>query len=471
MVGIEALSYYFPRYSIKAEEYQEAWGYFAGRGIREKTVAAYDEDEVTMACQAASNLAWDGVGYIAAATVAGPRLSSPLVSALGEDCVRKADFTGSTNASGEALLSCLDYVETRGEKAVLVAADCPMGVPSEPMEHPLGAAAAAMLFSVEGGLEISQTGSHTQEEMGERYLDDRGRLRGRGVRDAATDVVPQAARQVLPKDPSHVWAACSEFDGRFARSVLGALLRPAQIGGNVVELSGDTGCSSPLLALMELLHSRKRGDEILLVTYGGGSCVAALFRLRSRPKVAAAPRTVLASPRVHVDYIHYAQMRRFLSRDRPPSELSMGAYLSIPSYLDTIQERYRLLASRCTECNHFHFPPRYVCLQCGGQTFHREPLAGKGEVYARTVISRGSAPTEFREQQDVAGDYGVCIVQFEEGPRVITQLTDCDPTDVEIGTRVECVLRRIYRQEGVTRYGYKFRPSKPKSPTSRGRRK
>lgn len=459
MVGIEALSYYFPRYSIKAKEYQKAWGYFAGRGIKEKTVAGYDEDEVTMAYQAASNLVRDGeLGYVATATLAGPRLSNTLVSAMGAESARKADFTGSTNAVGEALLSCLEFVETKGAKAVLVAADCPVGVPSDRMEHSLGAAAAALLLSSQGGLEISQAGSYTQEELGERYEDDQGRLRGLGVQDVASVVVPQAARQVLPNDPGHVWAACSEFDGRFARSALGALVRPAQIGGNVVELSGDTGCSSALLALMELLSGRKKGDEILLVTYGGGSSVAALFRLRSRPKAATAPRTSLGTSRVYLDYLRYAQMRRFLSREDPPSEISMGAYISVPSYIENIQERYRLLASRCNQCDHIHFPPRPVCLRCGGRTFHREPLSGKGEVYARTVISRGSAPTEFREQQELVGEYGVCLVQLKEGPRIVTQMTDCDPYEVDIGTAVQFVFRRIYRQEGAVRYGYKFRP-------------
>jgi uncharacterized OB-fold protein len=37
-------------------------------------------------------------------------------------------------------------------------------------------------------------------------------------------------------------------------------------------------------------------------------------------------------------------------------------------------------------------------------------------------------------------------------------LTDCDPTAVKRGDRVEAVVRRIYEQEGIVRYGVKFRP-------------
>lgn len=117
------------------------------------------------------------------------------------------------------------------------------------------------------------------------------------------------------------------------------------------------------------------------------------------------------------------------------------------------------MASRCVACNRVDFPPRPVCLSCGGHEFVQEPLSGKGEVYARTVIAQGSSPSEFQAQQDLIGSYAVGLVQLREGPRVIAQLTEVDPVRVEIGMPVEAVLRRIYRQEGVVRYGYKFRPA------------
>jgi len=38
-------------------------------------------------------------------------------------------------------------------------------------------------------------------------------------------------------------------------------------------------------------------------------------------------------------------------------------------------------------------------------------------------------------------------------------LADCEPGDVGRGDRVEKIVRRIYEQEGVIRYGYKFTPT------------
>jgi uncharacterized OB-fold protein len=37
-------------------------------------------------------------------------------------------------------------------------------------------------------------------------------------------------------------------------------------------------------------------------------------------------------------------------------------------------------------------------------------------------------------------------------------VTDCDPHDVKRGDRVTSVVRKMYKQEGVVRYGTKFRP-------------
>jgi uncharacterized OB-fold protein len=37
------------------------------------------------------------------------------------------------------------------------------------------------------------------------------------------------------------------------------------------------------------------------------------------------------------------------------------------------------------------------------------------------------------------------------------QMTDCDPHRLEIGMAVRATIRRLYEQEGVIRYGYKFK--------------
>ncbi|MEW6202165.1 MAG: Zn-ribbon domain-containing OB-fold protein [bacterium] len=138
----------------------------------------------------------------------------------------------------------------------------------------------------------------------------------------------------------------------------------------------------------------------------------------------------------------------------------MTSYISLPSYLNTIDQRYRLIGKKCKSCGTVNFPPRVMCIECGGRDFEDIKLSGRGKIHAFTIISRGSAPSEFDDQQNMTGEFGVAVIELEEGPRIIGQLTDCDPNPekIRIGTEVRATVRKLYEQEGVIRYGYKFTP-------------
>ena len=137
------------------------------------------------------------------------------------------------------------------------------------------------------------------------------------------------------------------------------------------------------------------------------------------------------------------------------------AYVSIPTYWKTLPQRYCLVGLRCKSCGTINFPSRDVCLGCGKKAeYEPTPLKGRGKIYSYTIISAGGAPPEFSEQERLAGSFGVAIVELEEGPRVIAQMTDCKPGELSVGTNVEAVFRRIYEDDGVIRYGIKFRPLK-----------
>jgi uncharacterized OB-fold protein len=139
----------------------------------------------------------------------------------------------------------------------------------------------------------------------------------------------------------------------------------------------------------------------------------------------------------------------------------MTSYTPIPSYLKTIPQRYGLIGKRCGGCGAINFPPRETCLECGGSRFEDVKLSGRGKIYTFTIIGRGGAPTEFEDQQKMAGEYAVAIIELEEGPKVVAQLTDRHPSpeEIKIEMEVKAVIRRLYEQEGVIRYGFKFKLS------------
>ncbi|MDN5348518.1 MAG: uncharacterized protein PWP65_2083 [Clostridia bacterium] len=140
----------------------------------------------------------------------------------------------------------------------------------------------------------------------------------------------------------------------------------------------------------------------------------------------------------------------------------MGAHISVPMYQRSLPQRYRLVGLKCQKCGKINFPPKGTCKYCRASTeFIEVPLSGKGYVYTYTIIAGGGAPPEFTDQALIQGSYPVAIIQLEEGPRIMAQLVEVEREEIKIGLPVEAVFRRIYEEEGVIRYGYKFRPVVP----------
>jgi uncharacterized OB-fold protein len=161
--------------------------------------------------------------------------------------------------------------------------------------------------------------------------------------------------------------------------------------------------------------------------------------------------------RTPITYEQYVATRPH--RAPPGTEYSQGAYVSLPAYLAEKKARYRLVGERCTACGRLHFPPREACLACGARSWEDVPLKRTGTVYSYTIIGKGAAPSEFLEQQLAVGEYATAVVALDDGPRVAAMLTDVEPAGVNIGMPVRMVFRRLYTQEGVTRYGFKFGPA------------
>lgn len=137
----------------------------------------------------------------------------------------------------------------------------------------------------------------------------------------------------------------------------------------------------------------------------------------------------------------------------------MGAYVSVPTWWRNVESRHRLVLGRCTDCGAHTFPAEGACVACAAPETALEPVEpeGTGEIVARTVVESG-APPEFADLVDAEGAVGSVVVELDEGARVPGMLTGCDPGEYGRGDRVEATIRRIYEQEGIVRYGAKFRP-------------
>lgn len=93
----------------------------------------------------------------------------------------------------------------------------------------------------------------------------------------------------------------------------------------------------------------------------------------------------------------------------------------------------RLLLKRCDACGHVIWYPRAICPDCHSTDTSWFEASGNGVVYSFTVNRRGDGP--WKE----AAPYVLAYVELDEGPRVMTNIVDCDVDTVAIGQRVTAV--------------------------------
>jgi hypothetical protein len=131
--------------------------------------------------------------------------------------------------------------------------------------------------------------------------------------------------------------------------------------------------------------------------------------------------------------------------------------MSIPRFWRSVQSRYNLIGIKCLNCGEVYFPPRNLCPKCRRLSkLEKIKLNGRGEILTYTIIH--TAPEGFERQTP----YIMAIVKLDDGPKLTTQIVDCELDEVEIGMRVKSVFRRIREdgEAGLIYYGYKFKPIK-----------
>ena len=117
--------------------------------------------------------------------------------------------------------------------------------------------------------------------------------------------------------------------------------------------------------------------------------------------------------------------------------------------------REELVLQRCASCGLVQHRPRGVCAHClESESLEHFAASGRGTVYSYTVTEQNQAKG-FAE----ACPYVMAYVTLEEGPRLLTVITDCDPDSVDIGMPV--VADFVYQErDDAERFAIPvFRPS------------
>jgi len=111
-------------------------------------------------------------------------------------------------------------------------------------------------------------------------------------------------------------------------------------------------------------------------------------------------------------------------------------------------EMFGLLAGRCVDCGTISTPPSIhpSCINCGGPKLEPVQLARRGTVH--TYVVNHTMPAPFVAPLPLA------VLDMDDGARLMLQVVG-DGSDVEIGRRVELVLRKYAHERGVPVYGFK----------------
>lgn len=147
-----------------------------------------------------------------------------------------------------------------------------------------------------------------------------------------------------------------------------------------------------------------------------------------------------------VDAAFYLEMRK--AWDEELSSVSQGAYVSEQQYLTGLDSRLRLLAQK--DGDSYFWPGRE-----NNRELKVAPLPRRGIIESWTESAAAGSPSEFAFRSPILNGMTTLLLTLEYGVKGVFLLADDEEKKPEIGAQVELVVRRIYAQEGMIRYGLK----------------
>lgn len=474
--GILAHAAYLPRYVLTQQAARGSWPSAAMRG-RSRTVPALDEDVITMAADASlAALETAGIRGSELSAIFFASSSSPYVvksaAAVVADYVGASssvcvmDFGAGTHAGLLALVGAMrDTALAEFGPILVVGADASTGAPSDVSDLNFGAGAAAFIIGTGGFADLQghacRYSSYTNQwqSPGQRHLQRYDDERFERTTGYAAQMEQALEAFVAQLDEPPDWyalalTASGDLDGALTRN---GVPTDRVVGRDVVRRTGDTGCASVLINLGLALDAASAGSTIMVQAYGAGAgTVSCLIRATSDVRPAGRTMDRLGDEPIELTYVQFAKHRGHLALPSIPSAGS--AYAASPAWERRKKFSVGLCGQRCTACGSINFPRRDYCLDCRSQELDVIALPRTGTIVTFNLqhilpIGPEEAPLP------------VCTVLLEGespgryGGKIAALLADADIDAVRIGMRVELVPRRGDIDDGLVKYGWKFRPA------------
>lgn len=475
MIGIKSYGAYIPYRRLARKLINEAWGGAGGRG--ERSVAAIDEDSITMAVAAGMDclrgIDPKTIDAVFLATTTAPyseRLNANIVaSALDfRRDTRNIDFANCLRAGTSALLSAMDAVKAGALKNVLVTiADMRMAGAGGEDEQMLGDGAAAFLVGGEGAV-VEVEGSYTlSDDMvdywrleGDRFIrswEDRfGRDAGYLVTPVETVKALFSKLNLTPQDISKacIYGTSTRMHSAVARAMG---FRPEQIQDPLLDNVGNTGTALVPMILVSALEAAKPGDRFLLVDWGNG-CDAVVLRATAAITQLVQRRGIKGHLNIRGQLENYNKYLRW--RDMvalAPLSRPAGGAVSMAAEWRERRLGLPLYGVKCLKCGTVQLYMKtssmraHVCLECQAkdsfETYRFADKRGKVVSFSHDYLGGGIDPPATRT-----------VIDFEGGGRGLFDMVDRDPAECKVGMEVEMTFRKVRSAPGSNVYFWKCKP-------------
>lgn len=101
-------------------------------------------------------------------------------------------------------------------------------------------------------------------------------------------------------------------------------------------------------------------------------------------------------------------------------------------------KEHKLLLKKCTECGHIDHPPYLYCTECHSDDHEWIGASGRATLYAFAINEYG-VPLPFVPDLP----YVLALVDLKEGPRMISNIVDCDHKELANGMELEVVFEDV----------------------------
>ena len=491
MPGITGFGGYVPRLRLarKAIAQAHAWSDpgVMGRGKGERAICNWDEDAVTMGVEAARDClsgrdaaAPPQAIYFASTTFpfVDRQNAGILATALGLDGDRAAlDVTGTQRAGTSALIQAFAAVSGgMVEEALVVASDKRRARANAPGDYAWGDAAAAVTVGSGDGL-LRFLGAHSTT------VDFVDHFRGAGeefdytweerwIRDEGlAKLVPPAITAALHKagvEAGSVAHFCMPSTiGRAVAGIAKTAGIPAEaVRDNLHAVLGEAGAAHPLVMLLHTLEGEVApGDAVVVAGFGQGVDVLVFEvteAMASRPEVRGI-RGGLAAGKASENYHQYLAFNDLVA-------LEKGMRAENNDFKTAVSVTYRkrdmllaLVGGRCTRCGTLQFPRTEVCVNPQCRAHHTQEPHPFRDTPAKVLTWSADYLTYI---PNPPSHYG--MITFEGGGRFMTDFTDVDVGELDVGTDITMMFRikSVDSIRGFVRYFWKGVPVRTSTPAA-----